>query len=86
MPVWSEDGKLKVHGYLGPFYKTQTRVKGTRTRESDHQLPVTPGEGPPSHGDPRHVHVNGRAHAAEQAAGRYACYRSATTPGPTRPN
>ena len=37
--VWSEDGKLKVHGYLGPFYKTQTRVKGTRNQKSDHQLP-----------------------------------------------
>ena len=26
--VWSEDGKLKVRGYLGPFYRTQTWVKG----------------------------------------------------------
>ena len=26
--VWGEDGKLKVRGYLGPFYKTQTWVKG----------------------------------------------------------
>ena len=25
--VWGEDGKLKVRGYLGPFYKTQTWVK-----------------------------------------------------------
>src|SRR5262245_34260502 len=25
--VWSEDGKLKVRGYLGPFYKTQTWLK-----------------------------------------------------------
>ena len=27
--LWFEDGKLKVRGYLGPFYKTQTWVKGT---------------------------------------------------------
>ena len=26
--VWGEDGKLKVRGYLGFFYKTQTWVKG----------------------------------------------------------
>jgi uncharacterized protein (DUF2147 family) len=26
--LWIEDGKLKVRGYLGPFYKTQTWVKG----------------------------------------------------------
>jgi uncharacterized protein (DUF2147 family) len=26
--VWPEDGKLKVRGYLGMFYKTQTWVKG----------------------------------------------------------
>ena len=25
--VWTEDGKLKVRGYLGPFYRTQTWVK-----------------------------------------------------------
>jgi len=25
--VWTEDGKLKVRGYLGMFYKTQTWVK-----------------------------------------------------------
>ena len=25
--LWGEDGKLKVRGYLGPFYKTQTWVK-----------------------------------------------------------
>jgi len=25
--IWTEDGKLKVRGYLGPFYKTQTWVK-----------------------------------------------------------
>jgi uncharacterized protein (DUF2147 family) len=25
--VWTEDTKLKVRGYLGPFYKTQTWVK-----------------------------------------------------------
>lgn len=25
--LWMEDGKLKVRGYLGPFYKTQTWVK-----------------------------------------------------------
>lgn len=25
--LWSEDGKLKVRGYLGPFYKTQTWLK-----------------------------------------------------------
>jgi len=24
----SEEGKLKVRGYLGPFYKTQTWLKG----------------------------------------------------------
>lgn len=27
--VWTEDGKLKVRGYLGMFYKTQTWVKGS---------------------------------------------------------
>jgi hypothetical protein len=27
--VWTEDGKLKVRGYLGPFYKTQTWLKGS---------------------------------------------------------
>ena len=27
--VWNEDGKLKVRGYLGVFYKTQTWVKGS---------------------------------------------------------
>jgi uncharacterized protein (DUF2147 family) len=27
--VWPEDGKLKVRGYLGPFYKTQTWVKAS---------------------------------------------------------
>ena len=27
--VWVEDGKLKVRGYLGVFYKTQTWRKGT---------------------------------------------------------
>jgi len=27
--VWSEDGKLKVRGYLGPFYRTQTWLKGS---------------------------------------------------------
>ena len=27
--IWSEDGKLKVRGYLGPFYKTQTWLKGS---------------------------------------------------------
>ena len=27
--VWVEDGKLKVRGYLGVFYKTQTWVKGS---------------------------------------------------------
>jgi len=26
--LWVEDGKLKVRGYLGPFYKTQTWLKG----------------------------------------------------------
>ena len=26
--LWIEDGKLKVRGYLGPFYKTQTWLKG----------------------------------------------------------
>jgi len=26
--LWKEDGKLKVRGYLGIFYKTQTWVKG----------------------------------------------------------
>jgi uncharacterized protein (DUF2147 family) len=26
--VWVEDGKLKVRGYLGVFYKTQTWLKG----------------------------------------------------------
>ena len=26
--IWVEDGKLKVRGYLGFFYKTQTWVKG----------------------------------------------------------
>jgi uncharacterized protein (DUF2147 family) len=26
--VWTEDGKLKVRGYLGMFYKTQTWAKG----------------------------------------------------------
>ena len=26
--VWPEDGKLKVRGYLGPFYRTQTWMKG----------------------------------------------------------
>ena len=25
--LWVEDGKLKVRGYLGPFYRTQTWVK-----------------------------------------------------------
>jgi uncharacterized protein (DUF2147 family) len=25
--VWPEDGKLKVRGYLGPFYRTQTWLK-----------------------------------------------------------
>jgi uncharacterized protein (DUF2147 family) len=25
--VWGEDGKLKVRGYLGPVYKTQTWIK-----------------------------------------------------------
>ena len=28
-PVIAEDGKLKVRGYLGPFYKTQTWLKGS---------------------------------------------------------
>jgi len=27
--VWIEDGKLKVRGYLGLFYKTQTWIKAT---------------------------------------------------------
>ena len=27
--VWTEAAKLKVRGYLGPFYKTQTWVKGS---------------------------------------------------------
>ena len=27
--VWVEDGKLKVRGYLGPIYKTQTWLKGS---------------------------------------------------------
>ena len=26
--IWVEDGKLKVRGYLGPFYRTQTWLKG----------------------------------------------------------
>jgi len=26
--VWTEDGKLKVRGYLGVFFKTQTWLKG----------------------------------------------------------
>ena len=26
--VWPEDGNLKVRGYLGPFYRTQTWLKG----------------------------------------------------------
>ena len=26
--VWDEAGKLKVRGYFGPFYKTQTWLKG----------------------------------------------------------
>ena len=26
--IWTEDGKLKVRGYLGMFYKTQTWVRG----------------------------------------------------------
>src|SRR5262245_48657245 len=26
--LWVEDGKMKVRGYLGPFYRTQTWVKG----------------------------------------------------------
>jgi uncharacterized protein (DUF2147 family) len=26
--LWTEAAKLKVRGYLGPFYKTQTWVKG----------------------------------------------------------
>jgi uncharacterized protein (DUF2147 family) len=26
--LWVEGGKLKVRGYLGPFYKTQTWLKG----------------------------------------------------------
>ena len=25
--IWTEDGKLKVRGYLGAFYRTQTWVK-----------------------------------------------------------
>ena len=28
--VWTEDGKLKVRGYLGVFYKTQTWLKGNK--------------------------------------------------------
>jgi uncharacterized protein (DUF2147 family) len=27
--VWVEGGKLKVRGYLGPFHKTQTWLKGS---------------------------------------------------------
>jgi uncharacterized protein (DUF2147 family) len=27
--LWVEEGKLKVRGYLGPFYRTQTWVKGS---------------------------------------------------------
>ena len=27
--IWVEDGKLKVRGYLGFFYRTQTWVKGS---------------------------------------------------------
>src|SRR4030095_5019267 len=27
--LWTENGKLKVRGYLGVFYKTQTWVKGS---------------------------------------------------------
>ena len=27
--LWIEDGKLKVRGYLGPFHKTQTWVRGS---------------------------------------------------------
>jgi uncharacterized protein (DUF2147 family) len=27
--VWLEDGKLKVRGYLGLFYRTQTWLKGS---------------------------------------------------------
>jgi uncharacterized protein (DUF2147 family) len=27
--LWLEDGKLKVRGYLGPFYRTQTWLKGS---------------------------------------------------------
>ena len=27
--LWTEAAKLKVRGYLGPFYKTQTWVKGS---------------------------------------------------------
>ena len=27
--IWTEEGKLKVRGYLGPFYKTQTWLKGS---------------------------------------------------------
>jgi uncharacterized protein (DUF2147 family) len=26
--LWVEDGKLKVRGYFGPFYRTQTWLKG----------------------------------------------------------
>ena len=26
--VWSEDGKLKVRGYLGPFYRTRDVGEG----------------------------------------------------------
>jgi uncharacterized protein (DUF2147 family) len=25
--IWTEEGKLKVRGYLGPFYRTQTWLK-----------------------------------------------------------
>ena len=25
--IWTDEGKLKVRGYLGPFYRTQTWVK-----------------------------------------------------------
>jgi uncharacterized protein (DUF2147 family) len=27
--IWVEDGKLKVRGYMGPFYRTQTWLKGS---------------------------------------------------------
>jgi uncharacterized protein (DUF2147 family) len=27
--LWVEDGKLKVRGYLGLFYKTETWLKGS---------------------------------------------------------